>query len=99
VGLGTVVAGRAQYLSANYCWASSGLALGATSKLRAAAVGRAGVGVLDGPVRPPLPLFIIDLAYAYSFCHQDTLTVTRPQDHHPDSTSRHNGAKHCLTRH
>jgi hypothetical protein len=25
-----------------------------------------------------------DLAYAYSFCHQDSLTVTRPQDHHPD---------------
>jgi hypothetical protein len=38
-------------------------------------------------------LFIIDLAYAYSFRHQDSLTVTRPQDHHPDGASRHNGEK------
>src|SRR6266567_3832488 len=35
-------------------------------------------GSADGPQRP-LPLSIIDLAYAYSFCHQQSLTVTRPR--------------------
>jgi hypothetical protein len=37
-------------------------------------------------------LLIVDLAYAYSFCHQDSLTVTRPQDHNPDGASHHSWA-------
>jgi hypothetical protein len=40
-----------------------------------------------------LPLVVIDLADAYSFCHPDSLATPRRPGQHPNDASRHNGAK------